>query len=132
MSMIQINTLQVLRAGGHLPDPLPYDAMIDAQIEEVFRCFVKPELRPCSRPWALAASTSRDCPEGRCVNPGHAIETAWFILAEGKQQERRALIERALPILDWSLRAGVGSRSTAASCTSWTSRGSSPCSTSGT
>ena len=47
-----------------------------------------------------------DRPEGSCVNPGHAIETAWFILAEGKHRNDKAMIERALPILDWSLELG--------------------------
>lgn len=106
MAMIQINTLQVLRRADTSSAPLAYDALIDTQIEEVFRWFVKPELKALLETVGPNGEYLRDCPEGRCVNPGHAIETAWFILAEGKHRNDKALIERALPILDWSLAAG--------------------------
>jgi N-acylglucosamine 2-epimerase len=45
-------------------------------------------------------------PEGRCVNPGHAIESAWFCLREGQKLKDKNIIKRALEILDWSLRLG--------------------------
>ena len=40
------------------------------------------------------------------MNPGHAIETAWFIMAEAKRRNDKALLARALEILDWSLVLG--------------------------
>ena len=106
MAMIQINTLQVLRRADDSETPLPYDVLIDAQIEEVFRYFVKPEKKALLETVGPNGEYLGDTPEGRCVNPGHAIETAWFMLAEGKHRNDRALIERALPILDWSLELG--------------------------
>lgn len=106
MAMIQINTLQVLRRSDFSPDPLPYDRMIDAQIKEVFDLFVKPDKRCLLETVGPNGEYLGDTAEGRCVNPGHAIETAWFLLAEGKHRGDRALIERALPILDWSLDLG--------------------------
>ncbi len=45
-------------------------------------------------------------PEGRCVNPGHAIESAWFCLEEGKRRKDKKIINRALEIIDWSLHWG--------------------------
>jgi N-acylglucosamine 2-epimerase len=106
MAMIQINTLQVLRRADTAPDPLPYDRLIDAQIEEVFRYFVKPDKKALLETVGPAGEYLGETPEGRCVNPGHAIETAWFILAEGKHRNDRSLVDRALPILDWSLELG--------------------------
>jgi N-acylglucosamine 2-epimerase len=106
MSMIQINTLQVMRRADTGADALPYDALIDTQIEEVFRYFVKPEMKALLETVGPQGEYLGDLPEGRCVNPGHAIETAWFILEEGKRRNDRKLIERALPILDWSLDQG--------------------------
>lgn len=106
MAMIQINTLQILRGADTTPDPLPYDALIDAQINEVFRFFVKPEKKALLETVGPSGEYLGETPEGRCVNPGHAMETAWFIMAEGKHRKDNALIERALPILDWSLESG--------------------------
>jgi N-acylglucosamine 2-epimerase len=106
MSMIQINTLQVMRRADATPAPLPYDSLIDAQIEEVFRLFVKPDRKALLETVGPNGEYLGDCPEGRCVNPGHAIETAWFILEEGRRRGGQALIQRALAILEWSLDRG--------------------------
>ena len=55
----------------------------------------------------IAPDGSRlDSPRGRCISPGHAIESVWFILREGKQRNDRKIIDRALQILDWSLEWG--------------------------
>lgn len=106
MAMIQINTLQVLRRADSTPDPLPYDKLIDTQIEEVFRYFLKPDKKALLETVGPNGEYLGETPDGRCVNSGHAIETAWFILAEGKHRKDRRLIERALTILDWSLELG--------------------------
>ena len=39
--------------------------------------------------------------DGRLLNPGHALETAWFIMHEGAAREDRRLIRLGLAILDW-------------------------------
>lgn len=39
--------------------------------------------------------------DGRQLNPGHALECAWFILHEGKLRSDRHLIRLGLTILDW-------------------------------
>ena len=103
MAMIQVNTLQVLRLAD--PDP-KYDRMIDAAIEEVFQYFVHPEKKALLETVGMNGELLLSLPEGRCVNPGHAIETAWFVMDEGKRRGDRGMIERALPILDWSLELG--------------------------
>lgn len=103
MAMIQINTLQALRDAD--PDP-KYDKMIDRAIEEVFAYFVHPEKEALFETVGIDGKLLLELPEGRCINPGHAIETAWFIMAEGRRRNDRSLIDRALPILDWSLAAG--------------------------
>jgi N-acylglucosamine 2-epimerase len=103
MAMIQINTLQVLKAAD--PDG-NYDGLIDNAIEEVFRYFVKPEKKVLLETVGENGEYLGHLPEGRCVNPGHAIETAWFIMEEGRHRNDTGLIEKALPILDWSLELG--------------------------
>ena len=106
MAMIQINALQILRQADASRNPLPYDRMIDAQIDEVFRYFVKPEMKALLETVGQNGEYLGDSPEGRCVNPGHAIETAWFIMAEAKRRGDKGLLGRALEILDWSLARG--------------------------
>ncbi len=103
MAMIQINMLQVLRDAHPEGD---YTPMINKAINEVMTYFVKPEEKALLESVALDGSIMRGLPEGRCVNPGHAIETAWFMMEEGKFQKDRSIIDKALPILDWSLERG--------------------------
>ncbi len=107
MAMIQVNTLQVLRQAD--PDP-KYDSMIDSAIEELFRYFVHPERAALFETVGPDGELLLDLPEGRCINPGHAIETAWFLMEEGRRRGNRHLIERALPILEWSLELGWDKR----------------------
>ncbi len=104
MPMILLATTQVLRQVDE--DPL-YAQVADDAIREVLEHFVKPEFKvllECVGP----NGEFLDEPAGREVNPGHAIETAWFIMAEARQQRGgdRDLIEKACQILDWSLDIG--------------------------
>ena len=103
MAMILINTLQVLRSAG---PGSAYTDRIDRAIEEVFRYFVKPEKKALLETVGENGEYLGHLPEGRCVIPGHAIETAWFIMEEGRYRNDTELVKRALPILDWSLDFG--------------------------
>lgn len=104
MSMIQINTLQILRSADN--NKKDYDRLIDNAIEEVFKYFVKPEKKCLLEIVGENGEYLGELPEGRCVNPGHAIETAWFIMEEGRSRNDMSLVEKALPLLDWSLNLG--------------------------
>ncbi len=103
-TMILINVLQILRdCDPERADS--YTARIDAQIDELFRYFVKPGLRALLETVNADGSIAEGS-EGRCINPGHAIETAWFIMEEGRRRNDPSLVARALPILEWSLARG--------------------------
>ncbi len=39
--------------------------------------------------------------DGRTLNPGHALEAAWFIMHEGRLRRHKRLITLGLTILDW-------------------------------
>ena len=102
MPMIMLATTQVLRQLG---DDDLYRDVIDRALHEVLHHFLKPELK------ALLETVGPDGerlsgPEGRCINPGHAIETAWFIMEEGRHRGDHDLIERAAQVLEWSLEWG--------------------------
>ncbi len=48
-----------------------------------------------------------DEPIGRTINPGHAIEAAWFLMSEVKKvKDSNDLMLKATNILDWSLERG--------------------------
>ena len=96
--MITIVTAQELRANLG-PDPV-LNSWIDRCIEEIRRLFVKPELRVVMECVAPDGAIS-DHFDGRTLNPGHAIEGAWFILHEGKLRHDAALIRLGCDMLDW-------------------------------
>lgn len=47
-----------------------------------------------------------DTPQGRLMNPGHALEMAWFLLHLARRAGRGDLVPRALEIVDWSMELG--------------------------
>ncbi len=48
-----------------------------------------------------------DSPNGRIVNPGHSLEAAWFIMAEGIVTGNEAAVEAAKNIIDITLPLGI-------------------------
>ena len=99
MAMILLATTQQLRRTGD--DPL-YEEVINHSLEEVFRDFMHEDVKAVFE--TVGPNGERlDSPEGRSIVPGHAIETAWFIMEEGRHRKDDALIEKACTILDWML-----------------------------
>ncbi|MDX2270969.1 MAG: AGE family epimerase/isomerase [Cyanobacteriota bacterium] len=47
-----------------------------------------------------------DGPEGRLVNPGHAIEAGWFLLAYAERNKHENLMKTAIQMIEWSLNIG--------------------------
>ena len=58
---------------------------IERSIEEIRRDFLKPELEAVMETVGPGGELI-DHFDGRTLNPGHAIEAAWFILAEAKHR----------------------------------------------
>ena len=102
MSMILLCVAQQMRKTGE--DSL-YDESIDESLREVFKYFMKYDEKVLLE--TVGANGERlDGPEGRCVNPGHAIESAWFIMEEYRHRKAPELLEKSCLILDWSLDIG--------------------------
>lgn len=102
MPMILLATSQIAR---RVDDRPVHNETIDRSIYEVFEHFCKPELRVLLENVGPEGELI-DAPEGRIVLPGHAIETAWFIMEEGRERGDIDLSLRAIPILEWSLERG--------------------------
>jgi len=102
MPMITIATVQILRQVD--ADPL-YQQAVEQSIYQIRHHFHHPELG------ALLETVGPngqflDNFEGRTVNPGHAIEVAWFLMEESRQQNDRDLLNFAFTVLDQSLAIG--------------------------
>ena len=96
--MIKLVTAQELRL--NLSDE-SFTADVDDAIDEIRRDFMKPDVECVMESVALDGSII-DHFEGRMLNPGHAIECAWFILWEARLRGNNPeLIRTGCQILDW-------------------------------
>jgi N-acylglucosamine 2-epimerase len=107
MPMIILAMSQVLRRTGD--DPL-YHTVIDRSIKEILTQFLHHEKQALFELVDLNGDLLLDIPEGRCINPGHALETAWFLLEEARRQNDSKLISATLPIIDYSMELGWDDR----------------------
>ncbi len=96
--MILINTASRIREVIDAPE---LDAQINESIESL-RDFMKEEYKALLEMVGPNGEFIDTC-NGRIINPGHCIETAWFLLEEAKHRGwEKELTQRALTILDWS------------------------------
>lgn len=83
--MIMMNTAQQLRE--NIGDPR-CDGLIEGWINQIQQDFVKDEIA-CVMEQVAPDGQIIDHIDGRTLNPGHAIEGAWFILHEAKYRGNR-------------------------------------------
>lgn len=96
--MIMINTAQQLRST--IGDPR-CDEWITKWITEIERDFVKDDIQ-CVMEQVSPDGKIIDHIDGRTLNPGHAIEGAWFILHEAKHRNNDPhLIKLGCNMLDY-------------------------------
>ena len=96
--MILINTASRIR--NVISDPV-LDQQIDESIASL-KDFMKPEFKALLEMVGPNGEFIDTC-NGRVINPGHCIETAWFLLEEAKHRGwEKELTAQALQILDWS------------------------------
>ena len=95
--MITINTAQELRGSIGLEVA---DEHIDRSINAIRRYHLKPDIECVMETVGLDGEII-DHFDGRTLNPGHAIEGAWFILAEGQHRGDDELVHLGCTMLDW-------------------------------
>lgn len=99
ITMIMINTAARIRLA--IQDPA-LDKQIADSIDTLEKYFVKPEYKALLEMVGPNGELIDTC-NGRTINPGHCIETAWFILEEAEHRGGdKRLTDLALKILDWS------------------------------
>lgn len=103
VTMILINTAARIREA--IADPV-LNEQIEKSIDAIRRYFIHPEYKALLE-MVTPEGELIDTINGRVINPGHCIETAWFLLEEAKYRGwdegyGKAVKEMALQILDWS------------------------------
>ncbi len=100
--MCLLNVADTLR---QLDDAPAYERLIDECAAEILGDFVKDEDGSVLE--TVGPHGERlDEPDGRTMNPGHAIECAWFILDVARRRGDGALAQRALRMVDYALERG--------------------------
>lgn len=98
LTMILINVANVLK---QVSDDPVFDEQITESIDLLEKYFIHPEFK------ALLETVGPngefiDTLSGRVINPGHCIETSWFLMDVAVDREDPELLRTALKILDWS------------------------------
>lgn len=102
MTMILINMYQILR---EVTGDIIWTQKINHQIELLFKYFVKPDYKIILEV-VLPDGSLLDTPSGRTINPGHCIETAWFLMEEAHYQNNEELLKKSTEILLWAIEWG--------------------------
>lgn len=100
--MITIVTAQELRASIGL---LTANEWIDRSIQDICQFHLKNDLQ-CVMETVGFDGELVDHFDGRMLNPGHAIEAAWFIMREGMIRDDAELIRTGCKMLDWMWQRG--------------------------
>ena len=99
ITMIMINTASRIRQV--ITDPV-LTQQIESSIAALRKYFIHPEFKALLEMVGPNGEFIDTC-NGRTINPGHCIETAWFIMEEAKMRNGdKELLQLALQILDWS------------------------------
>jgi N-acylglucosamine 2-epimerase len=100
--MITIVTAQQLRDSIGLDDATHW---IDHSIDQICRYHLKDDIQ-CVMETVAVDGQLIDHFDGRTLNPGHAIEGAWFIMLEGHRRGDPSLIRIGCRMLDWMWNRG--------------------------
>ena len=100
--MIMLNVCQHMRK---IDDSPLYDEVITQCIDKILTCFLKEDEKALFE--TVGPNGERlNSPEGRLFNPGHSMETAWFLMTEALHRKDDALMKKAIQITLWSLERG--------------------------
>ena len=100
--MIMLNVCQYMRT---IDDDPVYERMIADSVRQITQDFLKPDEHALLETVGMNGERL-DSPEGRLINPGHSMETAWFLMQEAIAKKDRALMETGIRINRWALERG--------------------------
>ncbi|OUN59567.1 AGE family epimerase/isomerase [Alistipes sp. An66] len=103
ITMILINVALVVK---QVSDDAVLDEQIDRSVDLLRRCFMHPEFGTVLETVSPDGGFIDTC-AGRTINPGHCMETGWFLLDVARQRGwDRQLVDMATTIIDWAWKWG--------------------------
>ncbi len=103
VSMILLATTQELRLAAP-PDPL-YQGVVADALDQILNHFLDEGAEAVYE--VLGADNQRlDTDDGRRITPGHAMESAAFVMHEAIERDDKSLIPPALKMIDYSMKRG--------------------------
>ena len=100
--MIMLNVCQHMRM---IDDNPLYDQVISDSIHTICTQFIKEDEKALLE--TVGPNGERvDSPEGRLINPGHTMETCWFLMQEAIHRGDKALMEKAIEVNFWAVERG--------------------------
>lgn len=102
ITMILVNVALVLK---QVSDDPVLDDQIRESIGDIEKFFMHPEFK-CILESVTPTGDLIDTCEGRTINPGHGIETAWFLIQAGERMREHHYIDLGLKIFDWQYKWG--------------------------
>ena len=105
LPMIILNVISILLR----VDPehkAEYEDRAQQCVDEIFKYFVKPEMKCLLENVGPNGEVRTNSTEGRIVNPGHDIEGVWFMLEHAKRTGDTELVGKAAQIFDWAIERG--------------------------
>ncbi|MGN1353521.1 MAG: AGE family epimerase/isomerase [Alloprevotella sp.] len=98
ITMIMINVASRIKM---VAEDTELDEQITASVAAIEQYFVHPEFKALLEMVGPQGEFIDTC-NGRVINPGHCIETSWFLLDVAEARHDDHLRQLALQILDWS------------------------------
>lgn len=102
ITMILVNVALVLK---QVSDDPVLDEQIRSSASDIEKYFMHPEFK-CILESVTPDGGLIDTCEGRTINPGHGIETAWFLMQAGEALGEPHYKDMGLTIFDWQYKWG--------------------------
>lgn len=103
--MIYLNVTSVMRRADPERRAL-YDERAKSCVKEIIDYHYKPELKCMLETVGPDGELQTDTTAGRVVNPGHDIESSWFLQEEANYENNKELSETAMNIFANAINAG--------------------------
>ena len=82
------------------------DGLLDECLDRIMNRHVRAGERVLYETLSAGDMELLDTPEGRTLNPGHAIECMWFVMHEARRRGDDFLIQRAADVVEWMMERG--------------------------
>lgn len=104
-TMILLNVSHIMRQCD--PDRLDvYDTVAKALTDDIFKYFYREDLKIVLEIVGPNGEFYSDTPQGRFINPGHIMESVWFLLVQMENSGDKTLLSKIESMFQWSLNIG--------------------------